>query len=82
MSEHTSTSKVILALLAGATLGAIAGVGVGMLLSPKDGKTNRKKLKEKIHTLTDGIHEKTESIIDEIQEELESLNSSEHTEEA
>jgi gas vesicle protein len=82
MSDHTSTSKVILALLAGATLGAVMGVGAGMLLSPNDGKTNRKKLKEKINKLTEDIHEKTENIIDEIQEELESLNDTELTKEA
>lgn len=73
MSDHSSTSKVILALLAGAGIGAIMGAGAALLLSPNDGKTNRKKLKEKINQWTDDFHEKAESIIDDIEEELENL---------
>lgn len=74
MSENSSTSKVILALLAGATAGAIIGAGAALLLSPNDGKTNRKKLKNKINSVTEDIHEKADQIIDDIQEELENLS--------
>jgi len=82
MSDHSSTSKIILALLAGASIGAVIGAGAAMLLSPHDGKTNRKKLKEKINTLTEDIHEKTENIIDEIQEELDNLSQQEPVKES
>lgn len=80
MSDHTSSSKVILALLAGAGIGAIMGAGAALLLSPADGKTNRKKLKEKINEWTDDIHEKTESIIEDIEEELDNLTAESETE--
>lgn len=74
MSDNSSTSKVILALLAGATVGAMIGAGAALLLSPNDGKTNRKKLKNKINSVTEDIHEKADQIIDDIQEELENLS--------
>lgn len=80
MSDHSSSSKVILALLAGAGIGAIMGAGAALLLSPADGKTNRKKLKEKINEWTDDIHEKTESIIEDIEEELDNLTAESETE--
>jgi gas vesicle protein len=73
MSDHSSSSKVILALLAGASMGAIIGAGAALLLSPNDGKTNRKKLKEKINEWTENMHEKSESIIDDIEEELKDI---------
>ncbi len=80
MSEHTSSSKVILALLAGAGIGAIMGAGAALLLSPNDGKTNRKKLKEKINEWTDDLHEQTENIIDDIEEGIENLKNEMETE--
>lgn len=80
MSDNSSSSKVILALLAGAGIGAIMGAGAALLLSPNDGKTNRKKLKEKINEWTEDIHEKTESIIDDIEEELDNLKAESETE--
>lgn len=73
MSEHSSNSKVILALLAGAGIGAVMGAGAALLLSPHDGKTNRKKIKEKINEWTDDFHEQTESILEDIEEGLEDL---------
>jgi len=60
--------------MAGASIGAIFGAGAALLLSPNDGKTNRKKLKEKINTLTEDIHERADQIIEEIQEEIENFN--------
>lgn len=80
MSDNSSSSKVILALLAGAGIGAIVGAGAALLLSPNDGKTNRKKLKEKINEWTDDFHEKTESIIEDIEEELENFKAESETE--
>lgn len=74
MSEH-STSKVILALLAGATIGAGIGVTAALLLSPNDGKTNRKKLKENINKWSEDMHDKAESIIEDIEDTLEDLSS-------
>ena len=79
MSSESSSSKVILALLAGASIGAIVGAGAALLLSPNDGKTNRRKLKETINNLTDDIHEKADQLIDDIQEEIENI-SQENTE--
>lgn len=79
MSNESSSSKVILALLAGASIGAIVGAGAALLLSPNDGKTNRKKLKEKINSLTEDMHEKADQLIDDIQEEIENI-SQENTE--
>jgi gas vesicle protein len=80
MSDNSSSSKVILALLAGAGIGAIMGASAALLLSPNDGKTNRKKLKEKINEWTDDFHEKTESIIEDIEEELDNLKTESETE--
>lgn len=74
MSDQSSTSKIILALLAGATLGAIIGAGAALMLSPNDGKTNRRKLKEKINSITEDLHEQADKIIDEIQEEIEKFD--------
>ena len=73
MSEQ-STSKVILALLAGASMGVVIGAGAALLLSPSDGKTNRKKLKNTINKLTEDIHDKADDLIDQIQEEIESFS--------
>ena len=76
MSDHSSTSKVILALLAGASIGAVIGAGAALLLSPSDGKTNRKNLKNTINKLTEDMHEKAEELIDDIQEEIEAFSES------
>jgi len=77
MSEHSSTSKIILALMAGAGMGVIIGAGAALLLTPNDGKTNRRKLKNTINSLTENIHEKTDQLIEEIQEEIENFSDTE-----
>lgn len=82
MSEHSSTSKVILALMTGAGIGVIMGAGAALLLSPNDGKTNRRKLKNTINSLTDNMHEKADQLIDDIQEEIESFSKPETEKEA
>jgi len=73
MSGQSSTSKIILALLAGAAIGA----GAALLLSPNDGKTNRKKLKEKVDELSeefcDSLQEKAEKLMDDIEEEMDDI---------
>ncbi len=74
MSKHSSTSKVILAFLAGAGFGAVVGASAALLLSPTDGKTNRKTLKNTINKLTEDLHDKAEELIDDIQEEIESFS--------
>jgi len=76
MSDHSSTSKVILALLAGASIGVVMGAGAALLLSPSDGKTNRKNLKNTINKLTEDMHDKAEELIDDIQEEIEAFSES------
>jgi len=77
MSEHSSTSKIILALMAGAGMGVIIGAGAALLLTPNDGKTNRRKLKNTINSLTENIQEKTDQLIEEIQEEIENFSDTE-----
>jgi len=82
MSEHSSASKIILALMVGASMGVIMGAGAALLLSPSDGKTNRRKLKNTINSLTENIHEKTDQLIEEIQEEIENFSDTEPEKEA
>lgn len=73
MSDNTSTTKILLALLAGAGIGAAMGAGAALLLTPNDGKTNRKKLKNKINKMSSEFHETAESIMDEIEDGIEEL---------
>lgn len=74
MSDNSSTTKILLALLAGAGIGAAIGAGAALLLTPNDGKTNRKKLKNKMTQMSDQFHETAESIMDEIEDGLEELS--------
>ncbi len=74
MSDNSSTTKVLLALLAGAGIGAAFGAGAALLLSPNDGKTNRRKLKNKMNQMSEQFHETAENIMDEIEEGLEELS--------
>ncbi|NPD46605.1 YtxH domain-containing protein [Lentimicrobium sp. S6] len=76
MSENSSTTKVLLALLAGAGIGAAIGAGAALLLTPNDGKTNRKKLKNKINQMSSDFHETAENIMDEIEDGIEELTKS------
>ena len=73
MSDNTSTTKILLALLAGAGIGAAMGAGAALLLTPNDGKTNRKKLKNKMSQMSTDFHETAESIMDEIEDGIEEL---------
>lgn len=73
MSDNSSTTKILLALLAGAGIGAAMGAGAALLLTPNDGKTNRKKLKNKINQMSSDFHETAESIMDEIEDGIEEL---------
>lgn len=74
MSDNSSTTKILLALLAGAGIGAAIGASAALLLTPNDGKTNRKKLKNKMTQMSDQFHETAESIMDEIEDGLEELS--------
>lgn len=75
MSENSSTTKVLLALMAGAGLGAIIGAGATLLLTPSDGKTNRKIIKNKVDKLKYDFQEQADSIIGNIEEKLDHLKS-------
>ncbi len=79
MSGQSSSSKIILAILAGAAIGA----GAALLLTPNDGKTNRKNLKKKVDELSDefceSLQEKADKIMDDIEEEINDIE--EETEE-
>ena len=68
--SDTSTSKVLLALLAGVGIGSIIGAGAALLLSPNDGETNRKILNEKIQDLAEDIQDKTDHLLDDIKDEI------------
>jgi gas vesicle protein len=73
MSDQSST-KTILTLLAGIGIGAAIGAGAALLLSPNDGKTNRRKLREKIGKLSSDFKDKTSDLWSELEEELEELS--------
>ncbi len=63
-----STGKVLLALLAGAAAGALAGV----LLAPHKGIITRKKIVRNSGAFADGVKEKINDFLDDIAEKFES----------
>ena len=73
MSDQSST-KTLLTLLAGIGIGAAIGAGAALLLSPNDGKTNRRKLREKIGKISSDFKDKTADLWSELEDELEELS--------
>lgn len=59
-----SSSKVLLAFIAGAAVGAVAGV----LLAPDEGKNTRKKIAGKASELSGTIKDKMNDFIDGLKE--------------
>ena len=57
-----NTSKIMLALLAGAA----AGVAIGVLIAPEKGSETRKKVTDTAKKLTDSLLAKAEEVMDEM----------------
>ncbi len=64
-----STGKVLLGVVAGIAVGALAGI----LLAPDKGAVTRKKIASKGHDLTEGLTEKFNEFLDSINDELENV---------
>jgi gas vesicle protein len=64
-----TSGKVIISVLAGAAIGAIAGI----LFAPKKGKVTRRFLSKKGKKYADELEETFSGIIDGITEKLESI---------
>jgi gas vesicle protein len=63
----SDSGKVFLGLLAGLAAGALLGV----LFAPDKGSETRKKIIQKGEDYTDGIKEKFNSLIDELNQKIE-----------
>jgi len=57
-----NTSKILLALLAGAA----AGIAIGIMIAPEKGSESRQKVKDTTKKLADSILETAEEMIDDI----------------
>ena len=64
-----SSGKVLLGVLTGIAVGALAGI----LLAPEKGVETRKKIASKGHDLTEGLTEKFNEFLDSINDELENV---------
>lgn len=64
-----STGKVLLALLAGASAGALAGI----LLAPHKGSVTRKKISRTAGSYADDVKEKVNALLDDITEKFEKV---------
>lgn len=63
----SGTGKVIMGVLAGMAVGALLGV----LFAPDKGSETRKKMAEKGGDLVDGVKDKLNNLIDELNQKIE-----------
>jgi gas vesicle protein len=75
MEKSENTGKIVSALLMGATIGGIIGVGLGLLFAPEKGSDLRKKLSTSGDDLTGVLGNKFKTFLDEIKNEAGSANS-------
>jgi len=64
-----STSKVLLGVLAGVAVGAIAGI----LFAPDKGSATRKKISKKSHDYAEGLGQKFNEFIESITKKFEKV---------
>lgn len=69
-----STGKVLLGVLAGVAIGALAGV----LLAPEKGSVTRKKILAKGEDYADALREKFEEYMDDISERIDTVEGEEY----
>ncbi len=64
------TGKVLLGVLAGATVGALLGI----LLAPEKGAVTRKQILQKGEKYTDGLKEKYNQMVNNVKEKYENVS--------
>jgi len=64
-----SAKKILIGVLAGAAIGAIAGV----LFAPDKGSSTRRRFKRKSYDYTDELEEKFNDLIDNITEQFQTV---------
>jgi gas vesicle protein len=69
-----SSGKILLGVLAGVAVGALAGV----LLAPDKGSATRKKILKKSDAYADALREKFEEYMDTISEKIETVKGEEY----
>ncbi len=69
MKNTSNTSKLLGALLMGATVGGIVGATLGILFAPDKGKKTRKKLLAKGGDLSGTLKERLIDLVDEVKKE-------------
>jgi gas vesicle protein len=73
MEETNNTSKIVGALLLGATVGGIVGATLGILFAPDKGNETRKKLLAKGGDLSDNIKDTLIDLVHEVKKEAETV---------
>jgi gas vesicle protein len=73
MEETNNTSKIVGALLLGATVGGIVGATLGILFAPDKGNETRKKLLAKGADLSDNIKDTLIDLVHEVKKEAETV---------
>jgi gas vesicle protein len=71
-----SSGKILLGVLAGVAVGALAGV----LLAPDKGSVTRKKILKKSDDYADALRAKFEEYMDTISEKIDTVNGEEYAE--
>lgn len=69
MEKTNNTSKIVSALLLGATVGGIVGAALGILFAPDKGNETRKKLLAQGGELAGSIKSKVIDLVEEVKKE-------------